>query len=249
MGINGNFLSQSGTTYGGELNYVFIPQSVRFVGGGAFTGCENLAEVEFENAMNVETIEPTAFYTGTTNRDIELHFVGTISDEISRSEPFMYAMNTANNYNDPSITSKHISYVSPFPSNLVVHLDGGRPTLVSVPSFEDDFKTGNYSKSANPEFEKEQNQIVHNAWIEYTGLTLSGNNYDSCSDNTKAVLRALFEPEIPEGVYNMQADVFKDNEYITGVTLNSITDVPDEAFAGCSRLSYFSMEMTVNLQR
>lgn len=245
VAIDGKFLGkdkEENSNIKNALQYVYIPESVGWIEGGAFNYCENLAEVEFENAMNVNVIESGAFYTGTTNKGIELHFVGTISDEISRSEPFMYAMNTANNYNDPSITSKHISYISPFPSNLVVKLDGGRPTLVSVPDFEDDFKTGTYSKSANPGFEKEQNQIVHNAWIEYTGVTLSGNSYDSCSDNTKAVLKAIFEPEIPEGVYNMKEDVFKGNEYITGVTLNSVTDVPDEAFAGCKNLSYFRMD-------
>lgn len=237
-----------------EIVYVHIPESVVSIGANSFNGCEELSEVEFANAMAVQEIGEGAFDTGTMDGDIQLHFVGTISREGVESEPFLYAMQVENNYNHPNNPkgTKYISYTSPFPYNLQVELVVEKdettgqivkaiPTLVDAPDFEENFKTGDYSLTSNPELKEEQNAIVRSAYTKYREQMVSGNSNVVYSDNESAVLDAVFRVTIPEGVYNMNADVYRGNEYISSVILNSVTDVPDGAFAGCSSLKSFIM--------
>lgn len=252
-GLDATFLSEYKRK--GEIEYVYIPEAMESIGAMAFNGCEALSEVEFANAMSVKEIGDKAFYTETMDGDIKLHFVGTISREGVESEPFLYAMTEGNNYNDPNNPkgTKYISYTSPFPYNLQVELVVEKdettgqvikatPTLVDAPDFEEDFATGDYSLTSNPELKEKQNEIVRSAYAKYRQIQVSGNNANvTYSDNEAAVVDAVLRATIPEGVYNMNADVYKGNKYINSVILNSVTDVPDGAFAGCSSLKSFIM--------
>lgn len=242
-----------------NIEYVHIPESVTTIESRAFNGCEKLAEVEFANAMAVNEIGDDAFYTQ-TSQNIQLRFVGVISRDSVESEPFKYAMQVDNSYTDPNNTygAKYIHYTNPFPYNLQVELvidkdpttgiiTKATPTLVDAPNY-DDFKSGEggadsctYSLSSNPDIRAEQNAIVASAYEKYRRGSVSGNESIVYSPNEEAVLDAIFRVNIPEGVYDMNADVYKGNEYLSSIILNSITDVPDEAFAGCSNLTSFIM--------
>lgn len=242
-----------------NIEYVHIPESVSVIGSRAFNGCEKLAEVEFANAMALNEIGEDAFYTQ-TKQDIQLRFVGVISRDSVESEPFKYAMALENSYTDPNNTygAKYIYYTNPFPYNLQVELVIDKdpttgailkatPTLVDAPSYED-FQSGaggadacTYSLSSNPTLRAEQNAIVASAYEKYYKASISENSTVVYSPNEEAVLDAIFRVTIPDGVYDMKDDVYQGNEHLTSIILNSITDVPDGAFAGCTNLTSFIM--------
>ncbi len=232
-----------------NIKYVHIPASVTSIAESAFKGCHNLSEVEFADAMSIESIGADAFRTETTSaEDADLRFVGTIG---TSCEPYIYAMNPDNNYNASSLPTKYISYTSAFPSNLQVELDvetdpltnalvSAVPTLVSAPTYEQ-FKNGDYSLSTYPDKKDEQNAIVSSAYTKYHDMTVNGNDGVVFSEDEQAVLDAVFKATVPYGVDALKDDVYKGNEAITSVILNSVTHVPDEAFAGCTALETFIM--------
>lgn len=241
-----------------EIKYVHIPASVTAIADNAFRGCVQLSEVEFADAMTVETIGQDAFKTLTTDDSVVLRFVGTISSDGYLSEPYLYAMEPGNNYNDSSLATKYISYTSAFPSNLQVELVVEKdpvtgeivksiPTLVDAPDYED-FKSGEsgwesctYSLSSNPSLAKEQNQIVASAYTKYRGQSASAGGDVQYSEDEQAVLDAVFRVALPQGIYGMNEDVYQGDTHITSAVLSSVVDVPDRAFAGCSALETFIM--------
>lgn len=232
-----------------DIKYVHIPSSVAAIAEGAFKGCVNLEEVEFADALAIESIGTDAFKTLTTDaEDANLRFVGAISLD---SEPYLYAMKPENNYNATSLDTKYIAYTSQFPSNLQVELKVEKdpitneiikyiPTLIQAPTY-DDFASGNYSLSSYRTQAEEQNEIVRSAYTKYRSQSVSGNGTVVFSEDEQAVLDAVFKAAIPNGVYGMDADVYKGNRYITSAVLNSIVDVPPKAFADCLGLTTFIM--------
>lgn len=232
-----------------DIQYVHIPSSVVAIADNAFKGCVNLEEVEFADALAVESIGADAFKTLTTGaEDADLRFVGVISLD---SEPYLYAMRPENNYNATSLDTKYIAYTSQFPSNLQVELKVERdpitneivkhvPTLVKAPTY-DDFASGDYSLSSYDVQAEEQNKIVRSAYTKYRSQSVSGNSNVIFSEDEQAVLDAVFKVTVPSGVYGMDAEVYKGNKYISSVVLNSIVDVPDQAFADCTGLTTFVM--------
>lgn len=242
----------------GEIEYVHIPASVVSIADNAFKGCVQLSEVEFADAMTVEHIGQDAFKTLTTDDNVVLRFVGTISEGGYLSEPYLYAMEPANNYNATSLSTKYISYTSAFPSNLQIELVVEKdpitnqivkavPTLVDAPDY-DDFKSGEtgwenctYSLSSNPSLAKTQNEIVASAYTKYRGQSASGDSGVQYSEDEQAVLDAVFRVSLPEGIYGMNEDVYQGDTHITSAVLGSVVDVPDRAFVGCSALETFIM--------
>lgn len=248
--IGNHYISGIGSdTFRGntDIEYVHIPASVTSIAENSFKGCTNLTEVEFADALTVESIGEDAFRTLATDDSVQLRFVGTISLD---SEPYVYAMKTENNYNATSLPTKYISYTSQFPSNLQVELYVEKdevtgeitkavPTLVAAPTYEQ-FQSGDYSLSSYERQAEEQNDIVRSAYSKYRGQTVSGNSLEY-SEDEQAVLDAVFRVSLPAGIYGMDGDVYKGNTHITSAVLNSVVDVPDEAFAGCSALETFIM--------
>ncbi len=230
-----------------DIKYVHIPASVTNIADNAFKGCANLSEVEFADAMTVENIGTDAFRTLATDDDVKLIFVGTIGLD---SEPYVYAMQPENNYNDVTLPTKYISYTSQFPYNLQIELKVERdevtneitsyvPTLVDAPSYED-FESGDYSLSSYDKQAEEQNEVVRRAFAKYRSQSVSGNSL-VYSEDEQEVLDAVFKATIPTGVYGMEDDIYQDRDYLKSVILNSIVEVPDYAFADCDGLETFIM--------
>ena len=73
-----------------DIKYVYIPSSVSKIENDAFKGCKKLGEVEFSDAMSIESIGKDAFKTLTTSgENADLKMVGTIN---VGSIPYQYAM-------------------------------------------------------------------------------------------------------------------------------------------------------------
>ncbi|MCH5280145.1 MAG: leucine-rich repeat protein [Lachnospiraceae bacterium] len=244
-----------------KIEYIHIPASVETIGSEAFVGCTLLSEVEFADATKVKEIAPGAFKTSTTDKDLQLRFVGTISPN---SEPYKYAMDTNNNYNDRSLGVRYISYTSQFPYNLEVELRVEKdpvtgqvisavPTLVSAPNLEQfqDLKNGSlgedgarvgdkdgsYSLSSYDRQREEQNAIVAST----RAKVATGIPYGELAEDEQEVYDAVFRAALPEGIYAMDPEVYQGRDYLTSAVLNSIVEVPDYAFAGCTKLQTFIM--------
>ena len=226
-----------------EIKYVYIPSSVKDISAGAFDGCTDLQVVEFGNALNVDTIGEAAFKTQ-TDKDIPLRFIGSISPD---SEPFNYAMKSENNYNASSATTKYISYTSEFPTNLEVELVvekdpvtntiiGTTPTLISAPTFDQFSGQSEYSllRSVNPDEANEQNALVASAYQKYLSA-------GEPTEDEQAVIDAVVRATVPNGIEGLNADVYQGRGYLASVVLNSVTEVPDEAFKDCTKLQTFIM--------
>lgn len=226
-----------------QIKYLYIPSTVSDIAANAFEGCISLQVVEFGNALNVASIGEGAFKTKTEN-DIPLRFIGTISPD---SVPFNYAMKPENNYNASSATTKYISYTSAFPTNLQVELVVEKdpvtntitkaiPTLIKAPSFEQFCGNEEYSllRDVNPEQANEENTLVRDAYAKY----LSGGEP---TEDEQAVIDAVMRATVPAGVMGMNADVYQGRDYLTSVVLNTIQEVPDEAFKDCIKMQTFIM--------
>lgn len=231
-----------------DIEYVHIPASVTSIADSAFKGCRNLSEVEFADAMSIEHMGVESFKTLAEDDNVTLRFVGAIGPD---SEPYNYAMTPKNNYNDVTLPTKYISYTSEFPTNLQVELRVVRdevtneitsftPTLVAAPTFEQ-FADGDYSLSSYDKQAEEQNAVVRRAYTKYRSQTVSGNDAVVFSEDEQAVLDAVLKATIPTGVYGMESDIYQGRDYLKSVVLNTITDVPDGAFADCNALETFIM--------
>lgn len=246
-----------------EIEYVHIPRLVQTIGEEAFVDCKKLSEVEFANASNITKITDGAFKTNADSKEVKLRFVGVISSESAESVPYQYAMNYKNNYNSTSSPIGYISYTSQFPYNLEVELIVERdpydntkvlssvPTLVRIPTEkqlmgEDGL---NYSLSTYDTQRDEQNKIVARTANDIRAGVL----YREMAEDEQQVYNAVYNVVLPEGIYAIKAaekdsegnyiekGVFQDKAYLESAVFNSVVEVPDEAFIGCTNLSLFRM--------
>ena len=244
--VGSHYISQidEGTFTGNdEIKYLYIPSTVSEIADNSFKDCKNISEVEFEDALAVQKIGKDAFKTNATDNNLQLRFTGTIAPN---SAPFNYAMTPGNNYNDSSLPVKYISYTSQFPYNLEVELVVEKdeltqteivkavPTLVGAPDY-DDFSSGNYSLSTYPVHVSEQNDIVRKAFTKYRSHSVSGNDVQYSEDEQK-VIDAVFKPNLPTGIFGIKDDVYQDNDAIESVIMNSVEEIPANAFKGCDDL-------------
>lgn len=256
-----------------EMKFVYIPKEITKIEDNAFSGCTNLRTVYFEDATNENlVIGEKAFCTGASSvgyapdgsANVEdcLRFIGTISET---SPAYQYAMNPANSYNAGSATPQLITYCSYFPENLQVRLcedETGTyvPTLVDIPTEEELAQLTSTSVSLNSVLDdgyslsaysgnylidqtnQRENQIALNAYANY----LNDPSMNSLSEEERAVIRAVYNIYVPQGVRVIGDDVFKDNTGLKTVVLDNVASIPEEAFRGCSALTDFTMNATEN---
>lgn len=126
------------------IEYLYIPSSINSIAANAFTQCSELRNVYFENAQGV-LLGENAFKTNGSNAVVQdggLRFFGDVDpapDTAAGSypkTPYSYAMTEGNTYNNPSAPTDYINYCSEFPRNLEVELEDGKPTLVSIPTYD-----------------------------------------------------------------------------------------------------------------
>ncbi|MCR4692106.1 MAG: leucine-rich repeat domain-containing protein [Lachnospiraceae bacterium] len=120
-----------------DIRYLKVPASIEGIAGGAFTGCENLRNVYFENSDGVSVGEG-AFATNANAGVIDeggLKFFGDIGGS-NPSNPYYYAMNTGAYNNTKVAPADNINFCTSFPSNMEVENDGGKATLVDIPVYD-----------------------------------------------------------------------------------------------------------------
>lgn len=248
------------------IKFLYIPASVSSIDANAFSGCTSLRTVKFDNAASVQQIGQDAFKTGVTLADVDkngdgvpeenLCFIGDIS---SASVPFTYAMSTANNYNAPSAPTQYIRYCSDFPQNLQIQLvvkknantnevDSATPMLAGIPT-ENQLK-GNESYSLSTytgsskyvRTQQQENDIVASANSKYRNNL---NNPDTAIDLTEeeqGVIDAVYHVHVPDGVTALKEDLFQNNTAVQSVILDTVAEIPDQEFDGCTSLKTFIMK-------
>lgn len=248
-----------------DVQYLYIPASVRTIEAGAFIGCTSLRTVNFDNAMNVQDIGADAFKIGVTESDMSvsnndgsaysgLNFIGTIS---SASKPFQYAMNKDNNFNAGGGTKQYITYCSQFPQNLQIELEVEKnpntneivsavPKLVGIPTEAqlknpDLYSLSTYTGTSDYlRTRAEENQIVASAYSKYRE-NLANPGSKALTDDEQAVIDAVYHVHVPDGVLSMSDSLFKDNTAVQSVILETIKDIPNNEFEGCTNLNTFYM--------
>lgn len=246
-----------------KIRYLYIPASVGTIESGAFSGCTSLRTVNFDNALAVQEIGQNAFKTGVSTDDMNsdpeyttLRFIGDISAE---SVPFQYAMNTANNFNGQNAPTQYIAYCSQFPQNLQIQMVVERdpntneiskavPTLIGIPTEEQLKGTGgSYSLSTytgNSEYVRtkdQENAIVASANYKQQNNLQNPESPMELTEEEQDVINAVYHVHVPDGVVALGEDLFRDNAAVQSVILETVKNIPDEEFVGCSQLTTFIM--------
>ena len=248
-----------------EVEYLYIPASVSVIDSGAFKGCTSLRTVNFDNALAVKQIGPEAFKTGVVLSDIDkdndqipdenLCFIGAISSECV---PFNYAMDVANNYNDPGAPTQYITYTSGFPQNLQIQMvvsknentnqiESAYPVVVGIPT-EDQLKgNSSYSLSTydgDSEYvrtQAQENAIVASANTKYRNNLSNPTNPMILTEEEQAVIDAVYHVNISDGIRGLKDDLFTGNTAVQSVILETVEKVPAGEFTGCTSLNTFIM--------
>ena len=248
------------------IKFLYIPASVSTIDANAFSGCTSLRTVKFDSAASVQQIGQDAFKTGVALADVDkdkdgvpeenLCFIGDIS---STSVPFTYAMSTANNYNAPSAPTQYIRYCSDFPQNLQIQLDvkknantneieSATPMLVGVPTEEQLKGNGSYSLSTYTGSSKyvrtqqQENDIVASANSKYRNNLSNPNTAIDLTEEEQGVIDAVYHVHVPDGVTALKEDLFQNNTAVQSVILDTVTEIPDQEFDGCTGLKTFIMK-------
>lgn len=250
-----------------DIQYIYIPASVSVIDAGAFKGCTSLRTVNFDDAHAVQEIGKDAFKTGVELADVDkdgdnvpeetLCFVGDIS---SSCVPFEYAMNVENNFNSPSSPTQYITYASQFPQNLQIQMvveknpntnqiDSAYPVVVAIPT-EEQLKGGgnpSYSLSTytgNSDYvrtKEEENAIVASAYQKYVSNMADPANAIALTEEEQAVIDAVYHVHILDGIRGLKDDLFRNNEAVQSVILETVEQVPAGEFTGCTNLNTFIM--------
>ncbi len=248
-----------------EVEYLYIPASVSVIDSQAFKGCTSLRTVNFDSALSVKQIGHEAFKTGVVLDDIDtdgdqvpdenLCFIGDISSDCV---PFNYAMDVANNYNDPGAPTQYITYTSGFPQNLQIQMvvsknentneiEKAFPVVVGIPT-EDQLK-GNSSYSLSTydgdsdyvRTKDEENAIVASANTKYRNNISNPMNPMILTEEEQAVIDAVYHVHISDGIRGLSDDLFAGNTAVESVILETVEEIPDNEFEGCTSLNTFIM--------
>ncbi len=213
----------SSTTFQDHCNIekVTIPANITRIGGEAFRGCHNLANVIFEtgtveigdNAFKTqdtrshETSCPNGGYVLNDSDDspaVKLHFSGPVS---ASSGPFRYAMSEAGKYNVQTQKPSYITYYSGWPSNLEIQYnpDTKMSELVNFPSFAD-LKNGTYNSTDYAYITDDHESAANTALSKYP------DQYDEMTEYEKEIVNSALKIEIPEAVESVKAGLFKEKE-------------------------------------
>ena len=248
-----------------EIEYLYIPASVSVIDSHAFKGCTSLRTVNFDSARSVQQIGYEAFKTGVVLDDIDsngdqipdenLCFIGDISSDCV---PFNYAMDVANNYNDPGAPTQYITYTSGFPQNLQIQMvvsknentneiESAFPVVVGIPT-EDQLKgNGSYSLSTYDgdsdyvRTKEQENAIVASANTKYRNNISNPMNPMILTEEEQAVIDAVYHVHIADGIRGLSDDLFAGNTAVQSVILETVEKVPDNEFEGCTSLNTFIM--------
>lgn len=171
-------------------------------------------------------------------------------------------MNTSNNFNAPGVPTQYIKLCSEFPENLEVELNVETdpatnqvvkvtPTLVGIPTM-DKAKDGKYSltnyvtsygENAPIRTSLAENDIALRAYTEYiSNPTKPLSDYP---EEQAAVLNAIFNIEVPEGVEDYKEGIFQ-GQSIKSVVTDSISEIYPDTFKDCANLESFVMNPTAN---
>lgn len=248
-----------------EVEYLYIPASVSVIDSQAFKGCTSLRTVNFDSALSVREIGYEAFKTGVVLDDIDtdgdqvpdenLCFIGDIS---SGCVPFNYAMDVKNNYNDPGAPTQYITYTSGFPQNLQIQMvvsknentneiESAYPVVVGIPT-EDQLK-GNSSYSLSTYdgdsdyvlTQAQENAIVASANTKYRNNISNPMNPMILTEEEQAVIDAVYHVHISDGIRGLKDDLFTGNAAVQSVILETVEEIPDGEFEGCTSLNTFIM--------
>ncbi len=248
-----------------EVEYLYIPASVAVIEPQAFKGCTSLRTVKFDSALSVQEIGHEAFKTGVVMSDIDkdgdnvpdenLCFVGDISEDCV---PFNYAMDVANNYNDPGAPTQYITYTSGFPQNLQIQMvvsknantneiESAFPVVVQLPTEEQLKGNGSYSLSTydgDSDYvltQAEENAIVASANSKYLNNLTHPENPMIMTEEEQAVIDAVYHVHIPDGIRGLKDDLFTGNTAVESVILETVEKIPAGEFEGCTSLNTFVM--------
>ncbi len=249
-----------------EIEYLYIPASVSVIDSHAFKGCTSLRTVNFDSARSVKQIGYEAFKTGVVLSDIDtdndqipdenLCFIGDISSDCV---PFNYAMDVANNYNDPGAPTQYITYTSGFPQNLQIQMvvsknentneiESAFPVVVGIPTEEQLKGNGSYSLSTYDgdsdyvRTKEQENAIVASANTKYRNNISNPMNPMILTEEEQAVIDAVYHVHISDGIRGLSDDLFAGNTAVQSVILETVEKIPDNEFEGCTSLNTFIMK-------
>lgn len=210
-----------------SLEKITIPASVRRINSNAFKGCHNLKHVIFTAAENITEIEDGAFATQVVtnhsagcndkvneflNKTPTLTFTGTIGTGI---KPFDHAMSEAGKINAGKQPLTYITYYSGWPQNLEIrYVDpdpmtpgDGVATLVDYPARS---RLGQYTSANYPYITADLQNAATDAFGHY-GDWLE-NKGTSVNENEWAIINAVLNPTIPQGVKAVAEGLFNGAE-------------------------------------
>ncbi len=249
-----------------EVEYLYIPASVSVIEPQAFKGCTSLRTVNFDSAQSVRAIGHEAFKTGVVLSDIDkdgdqvpdenLCFIGDISSDCV---PFNYAMDVANNYNDPGAPTQYITYTSGFPQNLQIQMvvsknentneiESAYPVVVGIPTEEQLNGQSSYSLSTYDgdsdyvRTKQEENDIVASANAKYRSNLNNPANPVIMTEEEQAVIDAVYHVHISDGIRGLKDDLFTGNTAVQSVILETVEKVPAGEFEGCTSMNTFIMK-------
>ena len=255
-----------------EVEYLYIPASVSVIDAQAFKGCTSLRTVNFDSALSVREIGHEAFKTGVVLDDIDtdgdkipdenLCFIGDISSDCV---PFNYAMDVANNYNDPGAPTQYITYTSGFPQNLQIQMvvsknantneiESAFPVVVGIPTEEQLKGNGSYSLSTydgDSEYvrtQAQENAIVASANTKYRNNLSNPLNPMILTEEEQAVIDAVYHVHVSDGIRGLKDDLFTGNTAVQSVILETVEEVPAGEFEGCTSLNTFIMRSSNAVQ-
>lgn len=253
-----------------DMVFLYIPNSVETIEADAFKDCVNLRTVYFDDVYSVQSIGADAFAIHETKApgDMEsdglteyggLRFIGKIDQN---TQPYQYAMNIGNTINASGVPAQYIKLCSQFPENLevemVVDYDPATnqvikstPTLVGIPTMDKardgKFSLTNYTTTSTENLpirtSVSENNIAVSAYGHYIGDPTKPLN--SYSEDEAAVLSAIFNIEIPEGVLAFKEGIFQ-NQAVKSVLTESISNIPADTFKDCDKLESFVMKESGN---
>ena len=229
-----------------NLKLVSLPASVQSVGDGAFKGCHNLAYVIFNNrdVRIGENAFKTQDFTGATHRgtcgginingkpSVGLTFVGEISPQ---SQPYAYAMDPTNNYNNGSQTVSYITYTSGWPDNLVVQYNAekGVSELIDFPAYT---KLADYSNATNYPYLTEAQIAAAKDALNNVG------DPEKLTEDQQAFIDSALNINIPEGIQAIKDGLFADKEsqdisVKKTVSLYGVDNIEENDFQGLKNLT------------
>ncbi len=228
-----------------SLIKITIPPTVKTIESDAFRGCHALRHVLFTEPNQMESIGPGAFITqavGThgdncQDKNItqppELSFTGAISPD---SVPFDYAMNPANTINSGNQEDTYITFYSGWPTNLTVKYnpETDKNELINYPKHEDLSKYEAWTKTGGtqgaityPDLTEEYAEAANNV----------GANASTGTPVEQAISNSTINITLPAGIESIKEDLFKKNEKLESIAMETVEELEDYAFDECKNLA------------